>query len=391
MTEQFTPRDQAATLETLRAAGFVGDGGADLGEMLATAADIPDGDDVAWRTTWSMTAQRTARHGQASLDLGDVVSAREAFMRASNYFRLAEFFCGDDPGDDLDAMSLARCSRGYFERAAGMTDARFTTVRIPYEGGTMPGYLFLVDDSGKPRPTVVYTNGFGASCEEGYLVVGAAALRRGYNFLAYDGPGQGAMLREQNVTMRPDWENVLGPVVDFASRVPEVDADAIVHFGHGLGGYLVARYAAHGGRAAAIVCNDGMTTFYASSPPIPEPILSLVEDERDDEAVALLDVLTKESARARRELRTGRWTFGGANSVDYVRTSADYTLTADDIRHITSPTLVLENTADASRAGQAASFARAMTAPVTYVVMRDADDALHQKVFDFLATTLRAG
>jgi len=32
-----------------------------------------------------------------------------------------------------------------------------------------------------------------------------------------------------------------------------------------------------------------------------------------------------------------------------------------------------------------------MTAPVTYVVMRDADDALHQKVFDFLATTLRAG
>lgn len=390
MTEQFTPRERAATLETLWAAGFVGDGGADVGEMLATAAGVPDDDDEAWQITWRTTAQRMARRGQASLALGDVVSAREAFLRASNYFRLADFFCGDDPLE-IESVSLARCSRGYFERAAELTDARFATVRIPYRGGSMPGYLFLAEDGGTPRPTIVYTNGFGSACEEGYLVVGAAALRRGYNFLAYDGPGQGAMLREQKVTMRPDWENVLGPVVDFVSAVPEVDADAIVHFGHGLGGYLVARYAARGGRPAAVVCNDGMTTFYASSPPIPEPILGLVEDERDDEAVALLDVLTKESARARRDLRIGRWAFGGATSVDYVRTSAEYTLTTDDIRQITSPTLVLENTGDASRAGQAASFARAMTAPVTYAVMRDADDALHQKVFDFLAATLRAG
>ena len=35
---------------------------------------------------------------------------------------------------------------------------------------------------------------------------------RGYNFLAYDGPGQGAMIREDKVPYRPDWENVLGPV-----------------------------------------------------------------------------------------------------------------------------------------------------------------------------------
>lgn len=46
---------------------------------------------------------------------------------------------------------------------------------IPYVVGDMPGYLFLVDDSGKPRPTVIYTNGFDSTREEGY------------NFLAYDG------------------------------------------------------------------------------------------------------------------------------------------------------------------------------------------------------------
>jgi pimeloyl-ACP methyl ester carboxylesterase len=331
--------------------------------------------------------ERTARRGQESLDVGDVVSAREAFLRAADYFRLAESFCRDDPSQDLEALSLSRCARNYFWRAAKMTNGKFAAVSIPYEGGALPGYLLLVDDSGKPRPTVIYTHGLGSTCEEGYSVIGAAALRRGYNFLAYDGPGQGAMIREKNVPMRPDWEKVLGPVVDYALTVPEVRE--IVHFGHGLGGYLVARHAARDHRSTAIVCNDGMTTFYASYPPIPEPILELIEDGHDDEAVPMLDVLATEDTGARRGLRTGQWVLGETNPVEYVRKTADYTLTANDIRQITTPVLVLESADDALFAGQAANFARAMTAPVHHVVKRNADGAMHQTVFNYLATLLR--
>ena len=261
-------------------------------------------------------------------------------------------------------------------------------VSIPYEGGAMPGYLCLVDPGGGPRPTVIYTNGFGEACEDGYLVIGAAALQHGYNFLAYDGPGQGAMLLDRQTTMRPDWENVLGPVVDYASTVAEIDDGAIVAFGHGLGGYLVARFAAHDHRAAAIVCNDGMTTFYACAPHIPEPILELIEDGRDDEAMPLLTALMQRDPTVRWGLHTGQRVFGDATAVDYVRTSADYTLTANDIRRITTPALVLENADDASLAGQAANFARAMTAPVHHAVISRAEPTMHQTVFGFLATVL---
>ncbi|WFR74236.1 hypothetical protein P9209_13410 [Prescottella defluvii] len=87
-----------------------------------------------------------------------------------------------------------------------MLDGPFEEVSIRYPDGEMPGYLFLVDDSGKPRPTVIYTNGFDSTREEGYFVVGAAALRRGTDFLAYDGPGQGWMIREKKVPYRADWE-----------------------------------------------------------------------------------------------------------------------------------------------------------------------------------------
>ena len=103
--------------------------------------------------------------------------------------------------------------------------------------GTRPRH---VDDSGTPRPTVIFTSGFDSTLEEAYFAVAAAALRRGYNVLAYDGPGQGAALREQALVFRPDWEAVVTPVVDYALTRPEIAADRLVLLGYSLGCYLAA-------------------------------------------------------------------------------------------------------------------------------------------------------
>jgi pimeloyl-ACP methyl ester carboxylesterase len=397
---EFIFTDEAFKFETLRAAGFAGDAGADIGEVIVTTAQIPEGDEDACTTAWRATAERTARRGEASLKVGDTVSAREAFLRASSYYRSAEFYRRADPLNDSAVLELSRLSKDYMVKAGALLDGPFREVAIPYANGELPGYLYLVDDSGKPRPTVVYTNGFDSTREEGYFVIGAAALRRGYNFLAYDGPGQGWMIREQKVPYRPDWENVLGPVVDYALTVPEIDDDGIVHFGYSLGGYLVARYAAHDHRSAAIVCNDGMTTFYASYPPIPADVLNLIEDGRDAEAMPLLETMIKDDTNARWGLQNGVWVNGVANFAEYVRSTADYSLSLEDIRSIKTPVLLLEGEDDKVFAGQAAVLGAELRAPHEHVVMRDADGAgqhchegamylLHQTVFNYLAKTLR--
>ncbi|MCW2514083.1 MAG: peptidase [Mycobacterium sp.] len=264
-----------------------------------------------------------------------------------------------------------------------------TEVSIPYEGGDLRGQLYLANVVEGPRPTVVYTSGFGPTGADGAFDLGAAALRRGYNFLTYEGPGQGSTIDEGGVVYRPDWEHVLGPVVDFALTVPEVDDARIVQFGHGLGGHLVARYASRDDRSAAIVCSDAMTTFYASCPPIPESILELIEKDRDDEAIRLLDVLAKGDATSASELEDGTRMFGADTSADYVRRTADYSLTATDIRNISTPALIVEGDVASVFAGQAATFAHTMKAPVQHVVMRSMDGAVDQTVFDWLATTLR--
>jgi pimeloyl-ACP methyl ester carboxylesterase len=396
---EFIFKDEAFKFETLRAAGFAADAGADIGEVIVTTAQIPEGDEDAWTTAWRATAERTAQRGEDSLQVGDTVSAREAFLRASSYYRSAEFYRRADPLNDPQVLELSRLSKAYLIKAGPLLDGPFAEVSIPYGNRAMPGYLFLVDDSGQPRPTVIYTNGFDSTREEGYFVIGAAALRRGYNFLAYDGPGQGWMIREEKMPYRSDWENVLGPVVDYAQTVPEIDNDKIVHFGYSLGGYLVARYAAYDHRSAAIVCNDGMTTFYASYPPIPADILSLIENHDDDEALERLDVMIKEDTNARWGLQNGVWVNGVANFAEYVRSTAAYTLTLEDIRKIQTPVLLLEGEDDKVFAGQAAKVAADLRVPYKHIVMRDADGAgqhchegamylLHQTIFNFLATTL---
>lgn len=61
-------------------------------------------------------------------------------------------------------------------------------------------------------------------------------LERGHAFAAIDGPGQGAMLYEQRVPMRPDWEHVVPELVDALLTRAEVDPARLVLVGRSFGG-----------------------------------------------------------------------------------------------------------------------------------------------------------
>src|SRR5258706_14091361 len=166
-----------------------------------------------------------------------------------------------------------------FAAATALFDTPVEAVSIPYEDTTLPAYLFLVHHSGAAGPTISYNSGYDSAREESYFVIAAAALRRGYNVLAFDGPGQGAALPEQKLVMRPDWEAVITPVVDYALSRGEIAADQIVVLGYSLGGYLVARAAAFEHRIAALILDDVIYDFHAAfAVSLPPFIESWIED-----------------------------------------------------------------------------------------------------------------
>ena len=82
-------------------------------------------------------------------------------------------------------------------------------------------------------------------------MTGAAALRRGYSCLLFDGPGQGTALMRDGLVSRPDWEHVVTPVVDWlVERVPRARVALV---GISFGGYLAARAAASAAAAAPMM------------------------------------------------------------------------------------------------------------------------------------------
>ena len=76
-------------------------------------------------------------------------------------------------------------------------------------------------------------------------------MERGYNCLAFEGPGQGGVIREQKIPFRFDWERVVTPVIDFLLENKEeycFKKESIALMGISLGGYL-----AHGQQHLNIV------------------------------------------------------------------------------------------------------------------------------------------
>jgi pimeloyl-ACP methyl ester carboxylesterase len=401
MSTTFQFRDESFSFETLRAAGSAPYGGADLGEVLATARVIHNGDETGWFTAWRATAQRVHAIADTALQEGRRVSAREAFLRASNYYRTAEFFRRKDAASDMEAHALARLSRQTFASATSLMDRPALHVDIPYETTTLPGYLFLVDDSGVARPTVVYTNGYDSTAEESWFAIAAAALERGYNVLAYDGPGQGAVIREHGLVFRHDWEAVLTPVLDYCQGKTEIDSPAIALFGYSMGAYLVARAAAFDHRPAALILDDGIFDFHqAYANALPGWVMRRILSGRDGLANRLMGAMAALRTQVRWGLNNGVWTLGASTYADFIRRTTDYSLVGLADR-ISAPTLITDAEEDQFLKGQPSVLVEAMTAPTTLARFTTAEGAgehchvgsltrAHQVIFDWLDTTLSA-
>jgi pimeloyl-ACP methyl ester carboxylesterase len=232
------------------------DRGADFGECVTTVGRVGAGGVDEWYREWVATADRVAAIGDDSAAAGHRVSAHEAYSRACNYYRSAYFPLYGAPTDPRLVEAFEK-ETAVFLKGAALSDTPIEAVEIPFEGKSLPGYLVTVDDSGAPRPTIVHTNGYDSTIQEMYFAHASAAIRRGYNVLLFDGPGQGRNLIKDGIHIRPDWENVVRPVIDYALTRPEIDPNRIALAGWSFGGFLAPRAAAFEHRIAALIADPG--------------------------------------------------------------------------------------------------------------------------------------
>ena len=171
---------------------------------------------------------------------------------------------------------------------------------------------------------------------------GAAAVARGYNAIAFDGPGQGASLFLQHLYFRPDWEHVVTPVVDYLLTRPDVDPKRLAITGTSQGGYWVPRAVAFEHRIAAAVADPGVfdvsTSFLGNLPSNMRRLLERGEQEKFDRDMDFAEQVSKQT-RSMMAFR-GR-PYGMTSPYQVFKAAQDYTL-KDVVGHITCPMLVLD-------------------------------------------------
>lgn len=393
-------KDELFDAQAMRALGYAPYGGADVGECIQTAARITATDLGLWHDEWRATAERVRDLGREAEARGHRESARQAYLRASNYFRTAGVFAMGAPldprlvqahGDEVDC----------FRAGAALLDTPPDVVAIPYEEHALPGYLFRPAEDGERRPTVVLTTGYDGTAEELYFANAAAALARGYNVVAFDGPGQGAMIIDHGVPYRPDWEHVVTPVIDWTLAQDGVDPDRIVLMGLSFGGYLAPRAATKEHRLAACVSDCGPYDLFDTTARRMPGFLARQLPDGNPMVLRLLDRLLARVLRqptAGWALRRNLMVHGLDTPRDYFAIAPEYSLKGLE-GQITCPTFVCSAEAD-DLSIDAPELYAALTCPKAYVRFRSADGAgdhceglgrllFHQQVFDWLAGVLQ--
>jgi hypothetical protein len=329
---------------------------ADIGEALATASRTTAGDYDSWFTEWSATAEGASELADDALEHGHEVTARKAYLRASEYWRQSFFFIRHDI-DDQRLQHAWRHHRQAFRAAIPLLAWDVVGTEIPFDGVSMTGYLFRPANDDVPRPTVLAPCGFDSTAEAGYCATGYMALPRGYNFFVFEGPGQGGMLFDHRRTFRPDFEVPFAAAFEWLLAQDGVDPDAVAVIGRSFGGYLGPRAAAFEPRLAALVADPGQYDFASRVGLFVKGLRSIAPEDFLARLTASDPDLDAQLQRAVDGPRNLEWygsrmaAMGATRVGDFIRKQLTFTLedVAADIR---CPTLLTEGEGDfASQSG----------------------------------------
>jgi dienelactone hydrolase len=235
------------------AARFVA-GGVPLSDFQDVAAEVDSWDD--WCRAWSARGAVHEELARQALERGHRRTAGELFGTAALCYHFGKFLFVHDLPQQRAAHDHAVACRTLALRHLEPPGER---VEIPYQGGTLAGFLRRPQGAAAP-PVVLLVSGLDSTKEE-MESREARFLARGLATVSFDGPGQGEA--EYDLPIRGDYEVPVAAVVDWVEQRTDLDATRVGIWGVSLGGYYAPRAAAFEPRIKACIALAGPYCFGA--------------------------------------------------------------------------------------------------------------------------------
>ena len=347
----------------MRILALAGTGGCEANEYFQVLEKTKKNNDQSWIKEWATMAGKLERAAEQSIKAGQVLNARQQYLRASSYYQVAMFSLS--PTDERLFTYLAK-SRELFHKAAKLFSPQIEIVDIPFGNARLPAY-FMSGGEGK-RPTLLVINGGDSTNEEMIHFIGFAATQRGWNCLVFEGPGQWSALQlNPGLVMTVDYEKPVKAVVDYLLQRNDVDPEKIALYGLSLSSLLAARAVAYEKRISACILNGGPVVdvneaWEAVRPPFVKKTIPGVWD-------FLFGIVMKVSAQFAGVVNHFMWSFGVSSLREVLEAFVPFNIRGL-APMIHCPTLILEGEAeyaqtDRKTALSAIRFISELTYPTT--------------------------
>lgn len=293
--------------------------GAKVEEVKELASKIKDFDD--WKRELITLAEKALNENRE--------------VNAAWYYRAAEFFVS---AEDPDKEKLYdKFIDLFYSNYPEINDQK---LEIPYNNHSLP-VIFLKNEDKKG--TVVIHGGYDSFLEELYMM-GSYIRDSGYEVILFEGPGQGGVLKKQNLPMTPEWEKPVKTILNYFGLA---DVSLI---GLSLGGYLGLRAAAFEPRISKVIAFDVIHDFfqvllYAAG----EKVRGMVEGFLDSNNIKLLNKtmerVMKRDLLVKWGVNHGMNVFGVDTPFEYLEEARRYS-TADFSDQISCDVLLMAGTKD---------------------------------------------
>ena len=191
-----------------------------------------------WCEVWSDLARTHEARGEAAEKAEKSAEARERYMLAYNYFRMARF-----PVPNTPAKKAAyRSSVDSYVKASRWFDPPLERVVIPFEGRKGEGReirVYLRKPKGVDRPPVLINHAGVDVFKEEQCLMEPAFLDRGVATLSMDMAGTG----ESPILGSLDAERIYDPIISYLQKRGDLDGSRIGVMGMSFGGYWVTKIA----------------------------------------------------------------------------------------------------------------------------------------------------